>query len=81
MRGMSGCDFFWGRRSEIIEADAVTSDAGEQFAFRWGAVSSEVVARRVTLRIDRFPGGPPHRIDITSTVHDQFAYVTPTFKD
>lgn len=81
MCGMSNCDFFRGRRSEIIEADAVTRDASEQFAFRWGAVSAEVLARRVTLRIDRFPGWPPHRIDITRTVHDQFADVTPTFKN
>jgi len=81
MRGMSRGDFLRGRRSEIIEADAVTCNGSEQFAFRWGAVSVVVLAWRVIRRIDSFPGGPPHRIDTTGTMENQFTDVTPTFKN
>ena len=81
MRGMSHGDFVRGRRSEIVEADAVTCNASQQFAFRWGAVSAVVLARRVIRRIDSFPGGPPHRIDTSGTMENQFTDVTPTFKN
>jgi hypothetical protein len=74
-------DFFFGGRPEIIEAEVMPGDSGEQFSVWEGPIGARMFRGVVLMRIDGWPLRTPEWVDAVTRVQVQFTNVSAAFED